>query len=123
MIEANRQKTSRFLLSLLLFSFGAGSGCIKGMQPASVIDETGEIRIEVSVGDTVRVLTKYGERPIFEVTEIGPEAMVGAGRQIPYADMVFVEKLSASPVESAVVALSIADGVVRFLAVYDLLNP
>lgn len=49
------------------------------------------VRVAVSVGDTVRVLTKYGERPTFEVTSVTEVALVGDDHHIPYNDMAFVE--------------------------------
>jgi len=82
------------------------------MQPASEIAETGEILVEVAIGDTVRVLTKYGERPVFEVTEISAEALVGADIRIAYDDMVFVERLTVSGIGTTAVVLSIVGSIV-----------
>ena len=82
------------------------------MQPASEIAETGEILVEVAIGDTVRVLTKYGERPVFEVTEISAEALVGADIRIPYDDMLFVERLTVSGIGTTAVVLSIVGSIV-----------
>ena len=111
MTKSTRERTKGILLSFLLVQIGMGSGCVTSMEPVSEIDDTGEISIEVALGDTVRVLTKYGERPTIEVTEVGAEALVGNGRRILYADMVFVERLTASPVETAAYLLVIIPGV------------
>ena len=110
----------RILTALLVVQVVTSFGCAAGMRPASEIDETGEIRVEVAVGDTVRVLTKYGERPTFKLTEIDSEGLAGDGQRIPYSDMVFVERLATSPGESAVVALFIAAGAVYLEALRDL---
>jgi hypothetical protein len=61
----------------------------------------GPIRVEVTVGDTVRVLTKHGDRPQFKVTQIQPDALVGDEVQISYDDMVFVERLTVSTAKTA----------------------
>lgn len=50
------------------------------------------VRISVTVGDTVRILTKHGERPTFLITEITEEALVGKDQRIRYDEMAFVEK-------------------------------
>lgn len=112
-------KVTAASIVLLAVCITLAAGCMT-MRPASEISETGEIRVEVAVGDTVRVLTKYGERPTFAVTEINADALVGAGRRIPYADMVFVEKLAVSGINTAgAVTLSILGTAVTVLLLDD----
>lgn len=97
------------LLSLL------NTSCATRMVP---VTDTGDspVRISVSVGDTVRVLTKHGERPTFQITEITQEALFGEGQRIPYDDMAFVEKRTRKRTASEDVAtgavLVIASGLV-----------
>lgn len=64
--------------------------CAPPMVPLAGPDDDFK-RVSVSVGDTVRVLTKYGERPIFEVTDITEDALVGENQRIPYSEMAFLE--------------------------------
>ena len=108
------------VLCLVLLLIGSATGCVMSMRPASEIDETGEIRVDVAVGDVVRVLTKYGQRPTFEVTGMDTNGLVGDGRSIPYDDMVFVERLTVSTGESMVASLLIASGAVFLEALDDL---
>ena len=67
-------------------------GC-QTMQPVAAPTASG-LRLSVTVGDTVRVLTKYGDRPTFEVTEVTQDALLGNEQNIRYDDMAFVEKRS-----------------------------
>jgi hypothetical protein len=87
------------------------------MKPVADTTE-GLVRVELSVGDTVRVLTKSGERPRFRETQIEPDFLEGDDVRIPYDDMVFVEKklvfrkpLAASAVAASVVLVQLADGI------------
>ncbi len=78
------------VVSLVVFSL-LNAGCATRMVPVTGTDEM-SVSITVAVGDTVRVLTKYGDRPIFQVTDINSDALIGKDQQIHFADMAFVEK-------------------------------
>jgi len=101
--------------AMTLIAYGIGASCTY-MQPVSETSETGEIVVEVAIGDTVRVLTKQGDRPTFEVTDITEEALLGTDRRIPYDDMVFVERLTVSTIGTTVVVLSIVGSIVAVRA-------
>lgn len=66
-------------------------GCAKTMQPISGT-ESSTIHVSIAVGDTVRVLTKYGDRQTFKVSKITEETLDGEVQSIRYTDMAFVEK-------------------------------
>ena len=67
------------------------AGCANTMQPISET-ESSTVRVSVVVGDTVRVLTKNGDRQTFKVTEITEETLDGKEQSIRYDAMAFVEK-------------------------------
>ena len=69
------------------------SACETTMVPISNTNDS-PLRLSIAVGDTVRVLTKYGDRPTFEVTDITESALVGRDQSIRYDDMAFIEKRS-----------------------------
>ena len=72
------------------------------------------LRLSIAVGDTVRVLTKNGDRPTYEITDITEIALIGKDQNIRYADMAFVEKKSrkAAPERALTVFLVLALGAV-----------
>lgn len=82
-------KAGYFIVALLAVT--PLSGCASRMIPVSGTDEP-SVSITVAVGDSVRVLTKHGERPTYMVTDITKEALIGADQQIRFEDMAFVEK-------------------------------
>lgn len=95
------------VLSVLL------AGCQTTMVPLDgTSDET--VRISIAVGDTVRVLTKHGDRPTYEVTSITEDALIGDDYQIRYEDMAFIEKRQrgANPGSVVGVILIVAVGAV-----------
>lgn len=78
-----------FIFSLMVLI----AGCETTMVP--ITDTQGSpLRLLIAVGDTVRVLTKYGDRPTFEVTDITETVLIGKNQSIRYDDMAFVEKQS-----------------------------
>jgi len=89
------------------------SGCQTTMVPVSNTDDS-PFRLSIAVGDTVRVLTKYGDRPTFEVIDITENALIGRDQSIRYDDMAFVEKRTreSSTGNVLVVILVIAAGAV-----------
>jgi len=80
----------RPMVAVVLFAL-VTAGCATIMVPVA---NTGDspIRVSVAVGDTVRVLTKHGDRPTFQVTDITEETLIGDNQSIRYDDMAFVEK-------------------------------
>jgi hypothetical protein len=90
------------------------SGC-QTMVPVTGTDESG-LRVSISVGDTVRVLTKFGDRETFEVIEITEDTLIGKDHSIRYQDMAFVEKRSTNAVvgNTLAVALLVVGGAVVF---------
>ncbi|MDA0992536.1 MAG: hypothetical protein O3A13_02755 [Proteobacteria bacterium] len=109
------QHAIRKRVGVLLVVVGVvfNSACAPVMMPVSNTDES-PVNVSIAIGDTVRVLTKYGDRPTFKVTEIMEESLIGKNRDIRYADMAFVEKRVSGSPEGHVtaVALVIAAGVV-----------
>lgn len=89
------------------------SGCETVMVPVSGTNDS-PLRLSIAVGDTVRVLTKYGDRPTFEVTDITENALIGRDQNIRYDDMAFVERRSreATAGNALAVILVIAAGAV-----------
>ena len=67
------------------------AGCTTTMQPIPDT-EASTVHISIVVGDTVRVLTKHGDRQTFKVTEITEHTLDGARQSIRYDEMAFVEK-------------------------------
>ena len=57
------------------------SGCDTVMVPLSGTNDS-PLRLSIAVGDTVRVLTKYGDRPTFEVTDITENALIEGAQQL-----------------------------------------
>jgi hypothetical protein len=108
----------RPMVLLVLIALVA-AGCATTMVPVS---ETGDspIRVSIAVGDTVRVLTKHGDRPTFQVTDISEEVLFGDDQSIRYDDMAFLEKrtrrdANAGEVAASSVILIIFAGVVTYL--------
>ncbi len=89
------------------------SGCETTMVPVSNTNDS-PLRLSISVGDTVRVLTKYGDRLTFEVTDITENALIGRDQNIRYDDMAFVERRSreATAGNALAVILVVAAGAV-----------
>ena len=81
----------KYQIPLILVLTALFAGCGTVMEPISNTDES-QIRISIAVGDTVRVLTKYGDRPTFEVTDITDKSLIGKNVDIRFADMAFLEK-------------------------------
>ena len=52
---------------LLVLVAHIAAGCVSTMVPVTETDDS-PIRVSIAVGDTVRVLTKHGDRPTFRVT-------------------------------------------------------
>ena len=92
-----------FLLMALI------SGCVTAMVPVPDTNAA-PLRLSIAVGDTVRVLTKYGDRPTFKVLDITETALIGKDQSIRYDDMAFIEK------ESRMAASESALGVFLVLA-------
>ena len=84
-----RKKYEPVVLALMVLI----SACETTMVPISNTDDS-PLRLSIAVGDTVRVLTKYGDRPTFEVTDITENALIGRDQNIRYDDMAFVERRS-----------------------------
>lgn len=80
------------------------SGCETTMVPVSNTNDA-PLRLSIAVGDTVRVLTKYGDRPTFKVIDITEIALIGKDQSIRYADMAFVEKESRKAASESVLAV------------------
>ena len=82
-------------------------GCV--MEP--VLGEGDEIRVELSVGDTVRILTKDSQRRTFRVTAFEPDVLVGEDGgdsiRVPYEDIVFLERRRVSRGLTAVTAAGV----------------
>lgn len=68
-------------------------GCQSTMEPVSGPGDP-PVQLSIVVGDTVRVLTKHGDRPTFKVTDITEDALIGEKHSVRYEDMAFVEKRS-----------------------------
>jgi len=104
------QKRQKPIVVALLFLI---SSCQSTMEPISDTDEL-PLQLSIAVGDTVRVLTKYGDRPTFEVTEVTEDALTGREQSIRYDDMAFVEKRSGmgSQGNTLTVILAIVGGAV-----------
>ena len=96
---------SRVILVLLALSV---AGCVHTMEPVS---EGTQIRVQLSIGDTVRVLTKDSERRTFRVAAFEPDVLVGedAGDSIrvPYEDIVFLERREVSREATAMLAAGV----------------
>lgn len=78
------------MTAALVFTLSALCACVHVMEP--VPDDPQAMRVQVSVGDTVRVLTKDSERRTFTIDALDTEALVGKDVRIPYSEIVFLEK-------------------------------
>lgn len=83
---------------LVVFYVVTLSGCAYTMEPVS---DDQEIRVQLTVGDTVRVLTKDSQRRVFEIVSLESDAMTGDDIRISYADIVFLERRRSSPGRTA----------------------
>lgn len=83
---------------LVVFVVVALSGCAYTMEP---VGDDQEIRVQLTVGDTVRVLTKDSQRRVFKIVSLESDAMIGDEVRIPYADIVFLERRRSSPGRTA----------------------
>jgi hypothetical protein len=111
------KKNSRIPIIFALTALIAG--CAEPvMKPVSNTDES-PVRVSIAVGDTVRVLTKYGDRPTFKVTEITDKSLIGKGQNILYEDMAFVEKRVSGSAAGDVTAVTLgfAAGAVLILGI------
>jgi hypothetical protein len=79
------------LVAIVVSSALLTLGCATDMVPVSDTNDS-PIRVSIVIGDTVRVLTKYGDRVTFRVTEITEEVLAGGNESVRYDDMAFVEK-------------------------------
>jgi hypothetical protein len=107
-ISEIRSMASRSLVAAAACALALG-GCVHTMEPVS--SEQEQTRVELSVGDTVRVLTKDSQRRIFRIESIEPDALAGKdakGNDVTaaYSDIVFIERRTFSPGRTA--ALSAA---------------
>ena len=84
---------------LVVLFVAALGGCASTMEP---VGDDQEIRVQLTVGDTVRVLTKDSQRRVFKIVSLESDAMVGDDIRIPYADIVFLERRKSSPGRTAV---------------------
>ncbi len=75
------------LLSVLL----GLSACSTTMRQIP-FDADGKAAASVAVGDTVRVLTKDGDRRTFKVTDITMTTLIGEDIEIALSDIEFLEK-------------------------------
>ncbi len=106
---------SRFRVIFVLLALSV-AGCVHTMEPVS---EGTQIRVQLSIGDTVRVLTKDSERLTFRVAAFEPDVLVGedAGDSIrvPYEDIVFLERREFSRDETAMLAAVV--GIIAVLVI------
>jgi len=86
-----------------------------GMRSSAPTTTEQQTRLEVRVGDTVRILTKYRERHSFKVTDLTATSLVGTAVtlsrddsdksgtpiEVPYADLALVEVKHVSAVKTA----------------------
>jgi hypothetical protein len=72
------------------------------MEPVS--SDHQEVRVQISVGDTVRVLTKDSERRVLKIVSLDEHAMTGEKIRIPYEDIVFLERRTFSSGRTAAVS-------------------
>jgi hypothetical protein len=82
------------------------SGCVTTMEPVPDTNAA-PLRLSIAVGDKVRVLTKYGDRPTFKVLDITETALIGKDQSIRYDDMAFVEKKSRKAASENALAVSL----------------
>ena len=80
------------------------SGCETTMVPVSDTNAA-PLRLSITVGDTIRVLTKYGDRPTFKVVDVTETALIGKDQSIRYDDMAFVEKESRKAASESALAV------------------
>lgn len=115
---------SKYQIPEVLILTALFTGCGTVMEPISNTDDSA-IRISIAVGDTVRVLTKYGDRPTFEVTDITDKSLIGKDVDIRFADMAFLEKRTSgmrrdgipqNGVLSAVITVAVGTVIVEGLA-------
>jgi len=83
---------------LVVLCLIAVAACVHTMEPVS---EGQQIRVQLSVGDTVRVLTKDSQRRVFKIVSLESDAMTGEDVRVPYADIVFLERRTFSPERTA----------------------
>lgn len=102
---------SRFRVIFVLLALSV-AGCVHTMVPVS---EGPEIRVQLSIGDTVRVLTKDSERRTFRVAAFEPDVLVGEDGgdsiRVPYEDIVFLERREVSRGGTAIVAAGVVTSV------------
>ncbi len=98
---------SRFRVIFVLLALSV-AGCAHTMVPVS---EGPEIRVQLSIGDTVRVLTKDSERRTFRVAAFEPDVLVGEDGgdsiRVPYEDIVFLERREVSRGGTAMLAAGV----------------
>lgn len=76
-----------FLLVLLLGT----AACTATMRQVP-FDADGSVAANVAVGDTVRILTKNGDRQSFKVTDITMRTLIGEDVEIAFSDIEIIEK-------------------------------
>ncbi len=102
---------SRFRVIFVLLALSV-AGCVHTMEPVS---EGTQIRVQLSIGDTVRVLTKDSERRTFRVAAFEPDVLVGEDGgdsiRVPYEDIVFLERREVSRGGTAMLAAGVVTSV------------
>ena len=102
------------LTPVVIFLLAFLASCVTTMEPVGDPDAS-TLRLSITVGDTVRVLTKYGDRSTFKVLEITGKSLVGKREDIQFDDMAFVEKRvsTVSGKSAATVVLAIIGSCAR----------
>jgi hypothetical protein len=94
-------------------------GCVRVMEP--VLSEGREVRDELHVGDTVRVLTKNSERRTFRVAGFEPDVLVGEDGgdsvRVPYEDIVFLGRRELSRGATAIAVAGVVTSALLIITV------
>lgn len=86
-----RPGIGRFAALCLLSVLLGLSACSTSMRQIP-FDAEGTVAASVAVGDTVRVLTKDGDRQTFKVTDITMTTLIGEDIEIAFSDIEVLEK-------------------------------
>ena len=105
--------------NVFLFALGLVvlSACVQTMEPIPVQGQA--IRVRVNVGDTVRVLTKDSRRRTFDIAALEADAMSGRNIRVPYADIVFLERVEVQKVRTGAAWAGIAAATMLLLITVD----
>ena len=110
-------RLGRILITSLLFLI---CGCVTHEYVPLEKNTNVALPYDVSVGDTVKIITKQPNSFEFEITDISEDALIGEDVEIAFADIWKLQKKEVDKATSAGVSIAIAWGAALMVAMVAL---